>query len=275
MNLDEALGELVRKYGAPVIGEERLAGLLSDLGTLDDPEMRKAAEAFSAGWYGKELLRLTERAKGDLPAIWDGIAEAMSANHGADAGAARRFAVSAAEAVRRAGSPSAAAPSHRADTDVSGSPVRLPGGSPQQPVLFEHSWSDAELLEKCRKAAAEGDAEAQRFMGEAFRYGRGVEQDYQEALGWFLKSALQGNASAEAQLGDMHLFGLGTEKNNDEAFSWYLKAAEHGNAEAQNNVAFLFINGLGTEKDDAKAAEWYRKAAEQGLAPAERNLGDM
>ena len=89
MNLDEALGELVRKYGAPVIGEERLAGLLSDLGTLDDPEMRKAAEAFSAGWYGKELLRLTERAKGDLPAIWDGIAEAMSANHGADAGAAR------------------------------------------------------------------------------------------------------------------------------------------------------------------------------------------
>ena len=130
MNLDEALGELVRKYGAPVIGEERLAGLLSDLGTLDDPEMRKAAEAFSAGWYGKELLMLTERAKGALPAVWDGIAEAMSANHGADAGAARRFAVSAAEAVRRAGSPSAAAPSHRADTDVSGSPVRLPGGSP-------------------------------------------------------------------------------------------------------------------------------------------------
>ena len=231
MNLDEALGELVRKYGAPVIGEGRLAGLLSDLGALDDPEMRKAAEAFSAGWYGKELLRLTERAKGALPAVWDGIAEAMSANHGADAGAARRFAASAAEAVRRAGSPSGAAPSHRADTDVSGAPVRLPGGSQQQPVLFEHSWSDAELLEKCRKAAAEGDAEAQRFMGEAFRYGRGVEQDYGEAIGWFRKSALQGNMYAEAQLGDMHLFGLGTEKNNEEAFRWYLKAAEHGHAD--------------------------------------------
>ena len=48
MDLNEAFGELVRKYGASVIGEGRLAGLLSDLGALDDPEMRTAAEAFSA-----------------------------------------------------------------------------------------------------------------------------------------------------------------------------------------------------------------------------------
>ena len=113
MNLDEALGELVRKYGAPVIGEERLAGLLSDLGTLDDPEMRKAAEAFSAGWYGKELLRLAAGAlSADLPGIADGITAALVTNHGADPGAARSFTGSAAEAIGRASGGLAAAPFH-------------------------------------------------------------------------------------------------------------------------------------------------------------------
>ena len=113
MDLNDALGELVRKYGVSVIGESRLAGLLSDLGALESPELRTAAEAFSSGWYGKELLRLAAGAlSADLPGIADGITAALVTNHGADPGAARSFTGSAAEAIGRASGGLAAAPFH-------------------------------------------------------------------------------------------------------------------------------------------------------------------
>ena len=51
-----------------------------------------------------------------------------------------------------------------------------------------------------RKAAEQGNADAQSILGIMFSYGQGVPQNYAEAMKWFRKSADQGNADAQVGL---------------------------------------------------------------------------
>jgi TPR repeat protein len=57
--------------------------------------------------------------------------------------------------------------------------------------------------------------------------------DYTTALVWFRKAAVQGHAEAQSYLGWMYHNGKGVTKNYQEAIKWYRKAAEQGNADAQ------------------------------------------
>ena len=61
-----------------------------------------------------------------------------------------------------------------------------------------------------RGPAAAGDAQAQFALGNHYFYGRGVAQDYRQALLWCSKSANQGFAPAQNLLGYMyqHKFGV-------------------------------------------------------------------
>ena len=52
-----------------------------------------------------------------------------------------------------------------------------------------------------RLAAVQGDAEAQRSLGEMYHEGLGVEQDYKEAVKWWKLAAEQGNDEAQFNLG--------------------------------------------------------------------------
>ena len=62
-----------------------------------------------------------------------------------------------------------------------------------------------------------------------FENGRGVARDYAEAVRWYQLAAAQGNAEAEYYLGDMYCQGKGaTKKNKDEAMKWWQLAATHG-----------------------------------------------
>lgn len=51
-----------------------------------------------------------------------------------------------------------------------------------------------------RRAAEQGNADAQNDLGECYLWGNGVEEDYHEAEKWFLKAAEQGNTSAKGNL---------------------------------------------------------------------------
>ena len=51
-----------------------------------------------------------------------------------------------------------------------------------------------------RKAAEQGIAEAQFILGMRYAAGRGVRQDYAEAIKWYRKSAEQGFARSEKML---------------------------------------------------------------------------
>lgn len=73
-------------------------------------------------------------------------------------------------------------------------------------------------------------------MGEKYYYGRGVRLDYAEAAKWYRKAAEQGNSDAQYSLGHMYLFGLGVRQSNRDAANWFLKAAAQGNAKARKRL---------------------------------------
>jgi len=56
--------------------------------------------------------------------------------------------------------------------------------------------SQQETVSKLRKAAEQGDAEAQYNLGVRYANGEGVPEDYKEAVKWFRKAAEQGFAAA-------------------------------------------------------------------------------
>ena len=51
-----------------------------------------------------------------------------------------------------------------------------------------------------RKAAEQGDADAQYNLGISYDRGEGVPQDYVEAVKWYRKAAEQGDADAQNKL---------------------------------------------------------------------------
>ena len=60
---------------------------------------------------------------------------------------------------------------------------------------------------------------------------RGVAQSDVEAARWFRKAADQGDAEAQCHLGDMFAEGRGEAQNDEEAARWYRKAADQGHAQ--------------------------------------------
>ena len=101
----------------------------------------------------------------------------------------------------------------------------------------------AEALKWFRKAADQGDADAQNGLGLMYREGHGVQQDYAEALKWFRKAADQGNANAQFKLGAMYEMGVGVPPNLTEALKWLRKAAEQDEVVAQSFVGTIYANG--------------------------------
>jgi TPR repeat protein len=63
-------------------------------------------------------------------------------------------------------------------------------------------------------------------LGDFYRRGEGVSQDYAEAVNWYRKAAAQGIAAAQNNLGVCYEKGLGVPKNQAEADKWFRKAAE-------------------------------------------------
>ena len=131
-----------------------------------------------------------------------------------------------------------------------------------------------ELLDIISRANA-GDSAAQVTLGVMFSAGRGLPQDYAQAVIWFRKAAEQGHASAQNNLGVIYANGYGVPEDDAQAVAWYRKSAQQGEARAQFNLGRMYDNGEGVAEDDAVAAAWYRKAAEQGDAWAQVNLGFM
>ena len=64
-----------------------------------------------------------------------------------------------------------------------------------------------------RPLANQGDALAQTTLGEMYANGKGVPQDYAQALVWFRKAADQWYAPAQDDLSWMYAEGEGVPKN--------------------------------------------------------------
>lgn len=95
----------------------------------------------------------------------------------------------------------------------------------------------------------QNNAVAQSNLGTMYDDGRGVDQDYKEALRLYGLSAAQGNAYAQFNLGAMYDNGRGVTVDKTEAVKWYRLAAAQGSVLAQFNLGVMYDKGEGVAQD--------------------------
>jgi TPR repeat protein len=98
-----------------------------------------------------------------------------------------------------------------------------------------------------------------------------LAQDYAEAVKWYRRAAEQGNTDAQMRLGVMYEDGRGGLPQDDaEAAKWYRKAAEQGNVDAQATLGFRYERGQGVSQDYVLADMWLSLAAAKGYDCADK-----
>ena len=125
-----------------------------------------------------------------------------------------------------------------------------------------------------KKAAENGNSQAQQRIGWCYYKGHGVEKDYSKAVYWYQKAAEAGVSDAQFRLAIRYYNGEGVEKDLSKAVYWWQKAADAGNTDALFNLAYCYRCGEGVEKDLSKAVYLYQKAAEAGHSYAQHNLAN-
>jgi TPR repeat protein len=123
-----------------------------------------------------------------------------------------------------------------------------------------------------KKAAENGDVDAQVLLGSLYADGKGVNKSYQEAFKWYYKAAKQGYSLGQYYVASCYNAGKGVDKNDSEAFLWYRLAAEQGNKEAQYNVGAAYYNGTGIEPDKIQAYAWIYSSLQNGFEFAKAYL---
>ena len=104
-----------------------------------------------------------------------------------------------------------------------------------------------------------------------YENGKGVPQDYKEAVKWYRLAAEQGYATAQYNLGVMYDEGYGVPQDDKEAVKWYRLAAEQENVDAQFNLGFMYLEGEGVPQDYVLAHMWWNLAGSNGKERASKN----
>jgi TPR repeat protein len=116
--------------------------------------------------------------------------------------------------------------------------------------------------------ANQGVGAAQTNVGLMFELGRGVPQNFTEALKWYRLAADQGYASAQTNVGSMYHLGRGVAANNIEAVKWFRLAAEQGYARGQSVLGFMYSRGFGVPQNYILSHMWLNLAGAAGDAVA-------
>jgi len=122
--------------------------------------------------------------------------------------------------------------------------------------------------------AEAGNAEAQDWVGEMYRYGQGKTVDYTKAVYWYKKAASQGFVYSIATLGylvdtgDGGAFSQSFEKGN----CLYRAASERGNRVAQWNLYYNLSDSFFTITE---AKKWLQRSLNQGYPPALARQGAL
>lgn len=126
-------------------------------------------------------------------------------------------------------------------------------------------------IDRWRRPAEQGNADAQFNLGQAYKTGRGVQQDMKQAEEWYRRAALQGHEQAESNYG-LALFDNG---KRAEAVTWLERGVGRGDARAQYVYGIMMFNGDGVRKDWVRAYALMTRASQSGLDVASRALAQM
>lgn len=129
-----------------------------------------------------------------------------------------------------------------------------------------HSKKDYMVaLQKYRKAALQGDANARFNLGLMYHNGEGITKDDAEAIRWFRLSAAQGNTEAQYFLGVSYYYGWGVAQDYLRAHLWFNLAAVKG------DINIAKVRDMVAEKLTPQHVAQAQKMARECL---ERNLRD-
>ena len=81
---------------------------------------------------------------------------------------------------------------------------------------------------------------SKHFLGRIHRKGEFVPEDAAKAMKWFRRAAEQGDADAQLYLSLMYRKGEFVPEDAAEAVRWCRKAAEQGDVRAQHNLCQWF-----------------------------------
>ena len=144
-------------------------------------------------------------------------------------------------------------------------PVASSVAGPYEDGVAAYERGDyAKAVELFRKAAEQGNADAQFNLGQMYDQGKGVKQDYAKAVAWYGKAAEQGDAYAQYNLGVAYREGLGVKQDYDKAADWFIKAANQGVIEVQFSLAGMYFMGQGVPQDYVEAHKWWNLSASLG-----------
>ena len=111
-------------------------------------------------------------------------------------------------------------------------------------------------MSQIRKAAEQGNVEAQNKLGYMYKEGVLVPQDYAQSMNWFRKAAEQGNSDAQLSLGVMYIGGDIGPQDYTQATSWFQKSAEQGDTDGQILLCLSYALGKGVPQDYVLAYAW-------------------
>lgn len=129
-----------------------------------------------------------------------------------------------------------------------------------------HDYTGA--LAVWRPLAAQSDPNALFNLGQAYRLGRGVKTDTQQAARYYEQAAKLGHVAAQGNLATLLYFGSGSLKDTKRAVELYHVAARNGDARAQYMLGVLYFNGDDVAKDWPKAYAYTSLAKDAGLPEA-------
>ena len=119
----------------------------------------------------------------------------------------------------------------------------------------------AQTPEELRTRAEQGNARAQAILGGMYYDGRGVPQDYAEAVRWYRLAAEQGDAVGQFSLGGIYALGKRLPQDYVQAHKWLRLAVSLASAEEKKIYASA-RDRVGGKMTSAQIAEAQRLARE-------------
>ena len=119
--------------------------------------------------------------------------------------------------------------------------------------------NNAKAFELWHRAAELGSAEAHYNIGNAYKFGDGMEVDEKKATHYFELAAMRGDACARNNLGVTEVKA----GNIYRALKHYMIAVRDGDSNSLNNVKNTYMRGLATKDDYAKALRSYQAYLEE------------
>lgn len=131
-----------------------------------------------------------------------------------------------------------------------------------------------DALKWFKKAADQGDMQAQMYCAAAYRFGVGVRKNEDKARHYDIAAAKEGNSLAQASLAE-HFLESRNSNNKRLGLIWAKRAVEQKEPAAQYLLARVYATGKLEPKDTEKAKTLFDSALASGYAPAMQGLADL